>query len=272
MRQWLDEVANRRQHRETGQSPEERFRVETLRSLPALNSDYRDTAEVVVHKDLRLHFDGNRYCVPPPYVGRKLTVKADSSSVTIYDQHHEIVRYARCWQRGQTFGAERFQGKELSLGSSTRSAPTDRSAAQQRLVVLLGPVPLEEIPATVGGYGSIPRPASPRTASPDPRLRPGGSRRSTCGRPMPRVRFGADYIANILRQQQSRREVQPPLRLKDPELNQLATDPLSLAEYDAFILRSQKESRDVTSHGPVAERPLEQRRRSGGNPHRKGRS
>src|SRR5438132_815813 len=45
--------------------------------------------------------------------------------------------------------------------------------------------------------------------------------------------FGADYIANILRQQQSRRDVQPPLCLKDPALNQLATDPLSLSEYDA---------------------------------------
>jgi hypothetical protein len=54
--------------------------------------------------------------------------------------------------------------------------------------------------------------------------------------------FGADYIANILRQQQSRRDVQPPLELKDPTLNQLATDPLSLAEYDAFILKSRKES------------------------------
>jgi IstB-like ATP binding protein len=45
--------------------------------------------------------------------------------------------------------------------------------------------------------------------------------------------FGSDYIANILRQEQVRRDVQPPLRLKDPELNELVTDPLSLAEYDA---------------------------------------
>ena len=59
--------------------------------------------------------------------------------------------------------------------------------------------------------------------------------------------FGADYIANILRQQQQRREVQPPLRLRDPALNEPATDPLSLAEYDAFILRSRKESRDTTA-------------------------
>jgi hypothetical protein len=31
--------------------------------------------------------------------------------------------------------------------------------------------------------------------------------------------FGADYIANILSQQTLRREVQPPLRFKDPRLN-----------------------------------------------------
>ena len=52
---------------------------------------------------------------------------------------------------------------------------------------------------------------------------------------------------NILRQQQMPRDVQPPLRLKDPALNELATDPLSLAEYDGFILRSRKESRDLTA-------------------------
>jgi hypothetical protein len=58
--------------------------------------------------------------------------------------------------------------------------------------------------------------------------------------------FGADYIANILRQQQSPRQIQPPLRLRDPRLNDLVTDPLSLLEYDAFILDTNtgKESDD----------------------------
>ena len=126
-------MANRRQYRETGQSPEKRFRVEALRSLPALNSDYRDTAKVVVHKYLRLRFDGTLYCVPPRYVGCKLIVKADSCSVTIYDQHHEIVRYARCWQRGQTFGAERFQKRTSSPtrgGRSLRCATAPGRAAR----------------------------------------------------------------------------------------------------------------------------------------------
>jgi hypothetical protein len=51
--------------------------------------DYRDTVEALVHKDLRLQFDGNRYCVPHRFVGQRLTVKADSSSVTIYRRNQE---------------------------------------------------------------------------------------------------------------------------------------------------------------------------------------
>ena len=53
--------------------------------------------------------------------------------------------------------------------------------------------------------------------------------------------YGADYIANILHQQRAPRSLQPPLALKDPELAQLATDPLSLLDYDALILTERKE-------------------------------
>jgi predicted component of type VI protein secretion system len=58
--------------------------------------------------------------------------------------------------------------------------------------------------------------------------------------------FGADYVANILRQQRSPRRPQPPLQLRDPLLNQLATDPISLLAYDAFILQSGKEPDDLS--------------------------
>jgi hypothetical protein len=58
-------VAHQRKHRETSQAPDERFQPEFLRPVPLLAPDYRDSAEALVHKDLRLSFDGNRYCVPP---------------------------------------------------------------------------------------------------------------------------------------------------------------------------------------------------------------
>jgi transposase len=237
-RRWLTEIANQRQHRETGQKPDERFQPECLKPLPVLIPDYRDSTEALAHKDLRLSFDGNRYCVPPRYVGRRLTVKADSSSVTIYCQHQEIVTYARSWQRGQTFGAEHFK-KELFA----QMAAAERSAAQQRLVALLGPATEEYLRRLAETDRSLARQVRELFAlirEYGPEAVAGALAKAHAARA-----FGADYIANILRQQQRRRDTQPPLRLRDSALNELATDPLSLAEYDAFILRSRKESHDL---------------------------
>lgn len=239
-RRWLEEIANQRQHRETGQKPDQRFQPESLRPLPALLPDYRDSVQTLVHKDLRLCFDGNRYCVPPRYVGRKLTVKADSSSVTVYDQHQEIAAYARSWQRGQTFGAERFE-KELRA----QMAAAERSAAQQRLVALLAPdaqLYLEQLANTDRSLTRQIRELLALVREYGPQAVSQAMAQAHAARA-----FGADYIANILRQQQSRREMQPALRLKDPALNELATDPLALAEYDAFILQPRKESCDLST-------------------------
>jgi len=241
-RQWLAEIANQRLHRETRERPVDRFQANALRPLPVIPYDYRDKVEALVYKDLRLHFDGNRYCVPPRFVGRRLTLKADSSSVTIYDRVHEIVSYSRCWRRGQTFGADRFEPILAELRPAAK-----RSRAQQRLFAVLESFcsqamleaylrdmadtdrtlsrQLTELLELVRQYGPEPVAAAIEKAS---------AARA----------FGADYVANILRQQQSPRQTQPPLRLRDPRLNDLATDPLSLLPYDDFILDSGKESDD----------------------------
>jgi len=247
-RQWLAEVANQRQHRETGQSPEQRFQPEALRPLPTLVPDYRDSLPAQAHKDLRLWFDGNRYCVPPRCVGRALTVKADASGVAIYDQQHLVAEYARSWQRGQTLGAERFQ-QELFA----QRAAAERSSAQQRLVTLLGPATLPYLERLADSDRSLTRQVRElftliREYGPEAvyeALRQAHAAGA----------FGADYIANLLRQQRVRREVQPALCLKDPALNQLATDPLSLVEYDAFILGSGKESCDSPATETDATQP-----------------
>jgi transposase len=240
VRKWLEEVADQRRHRETNQTPQERFQPEALRAVPAIAPDYRDVAQALVHKDLRLCFDGNRYCVPPRYIGRHLTIKADSSSVTIYDQHQKIVSYARCWQRSQVVGGERFQ-KELLA----QLAAAQRSAAQQRLVALLGPACESYLRRLADTDRSLARQVSEllslvREYGPD-------AVSAALGKAHAAGAFGADYIANLLRQQQVHRQVQPPLRFQDPRLNELATDPLSLVDYDRFILRSKKDSDDPTT-------------------------
>jgi hypothetical protein len=67
--------------------------------------------------------------------------------------------------------------------------------------------------------------------------------------------LGADYIANIVRQQQSPRRPQPPVPLRDPMLRDLVTDPLSLLAYDAFILDSGKENNDLARRQTAAVEP-----------------
>ena len=131
-REWCDQVANQRQHRETRQRPIDRFRPDVLRPLPGIPPDYRDSTGPLVHKDMRVQFDGNRYCVPHRLVGRQITLKADSGSVTIYDRFQEIVTYPRSWRRSQTFGAERFEAELAEFRPAAK-----RSQAQQRLLAYL---------------------------------------------------------------------------------------------------------------------------------------
>jgi len=229
VREWLGQIANKRIHAETRERPDDRFRAETLRPLPSLVPDYRENVLVKVHKDIRLCFDCNRYCVPRRYVGRTLIVKADSSSVAVYDQENEIIRYPRSWRRGQTFGAERFE--EEMLRQRPGAATTK---GQQRLVAFVGPAAETYLRGLAGTDRSMTHQIRILLAL----LRQYGP--EAVGAAMAKAEaagaFGADYVSNILLQQQSPRQQQPPLRLKDPLLNALVTDPLSLLEYDAFIL------------------------------------
>ena len=241
-RQWLAEVANQRLHRETRERPIDRFQVHALRPLPVIPYDYRDNVEALVYKDLRLHFDGNRYCVPPRFVGRRLTLKADSSSVTIYDRVNEIVSYPRCWRRGQTLGAERFEAEVAELRPAAK-----RSRAQQRLFAVLESLCSQAmLEAYLRDMAETDRALSRQLAELLELIRQYGPEpvADAIEKASAARAFGADYVANIVRQQQSPRQTQPPLRLRDPRLNDLATDPLSLLQYDAFILDPGKESDD----------------------------
>ena len=242
VRQWLHEVANQRLHHETRQRPIDRFQPQALRALPAIAPDYRDTVEALVHKDLRLQFDGNRYCVPQRYVRRRLTLKADSSSITIYDRAREIVSYPRCWRRGQTFGADRFEAELSEQRPAAR-----RSQAQQRLLDFMDGLCAPDIAeAYLRGLADTDRSLARQITDLLELVRQYGpdAVAAAIARAHAARAFGADYIANILRQQQCPRRTQSPLQLRDPFLNQLVTDPLSLLEYDALILSSGKESHD----------------------------
>lgn len=174
-RQWLADIANQRVHRETRESPLDPFQPQALRPLPIIPYDYRDSSEALVHKDLRLRFDGNRYCVPHRYVGRRFTIKADSSSVTIYDRVEEVVSYPRSWRRGQTFGRSlrKSPRRRPACGATFPSATT--AARFPGWLVLAGSC--GGVPPRHGGYGPLACPSDIGTPGTDPAVRPGGCSR-----------------------------------------------------------------------------------------------
>jgi hypothetical protein len=61
--------------------------------------------------------------------------------------------------------------------------------------------------------------------------------------------YGADYVANSCASS-GRREGRNRRFVRDPLLNELATDPISPLEYDAFILESGKEPDDPLEQKP----------------------
>ena len=100
---------------------------------------------------------------------------------------------------GQTFGAERFE-KELA-----EMAAADRSAAQHRLFALLGPRREAYLETLADTDRSLSRQVRELLRA-DSRIWPGSRGRRHRRRPHAARAFGADYVANILRQQQPRRE------------------------------------------------------------------
>jgi len=233
VREWLKDIANQRLHSETRETPEKRFRPKALLALPTLDPDYRDTETPLVQKDLRLRFDGNKYCAPQRFIGKRVTLKADSQSVTIYYRNREIVRYPRSWRRGRTMGAEKFEKPLLENRPAARC-----SQAHRQLIALLGETVEEYLQQLAGNNRVLSRQIEElidlvREYGPDAVL-------SAIRKAHKARAFGADYISNILYQNFTSRNPQPRLQLKDPRLNQLTIDPVSLHEYDELILLQRK--------------------------------
>jgi len=98
---WLDEVANVRIHGETGRKPAEALVEEkaALRPLPAALYDVGAPRLVHATRRCRVHFDSNRYSVPPAQAGRRLNLCAYPEKIHVYDDGKLIAEHARSYDR-----------------------------------------------------------------------------------------------------------------------------------------------------------------------------
>jgi len=226
---WLNTVANVRIHHTTGQRPKDRFNKVTLQALPTLLPDVRETSQLLVHTDFAVRFDGNTYTTPPWCIGKKLTLKADNTTVTIYHHQKLIATHQRCWKRKERIEIpshreqvkkmkkKLWQDKQIAAFSSLGQEARDYLDA-----LLKARQPIKK---NVSRLLSLKDEYGPQSLA------------YAIKKALDHKAYGADYIENILYQEMIPKNHHQPVKLKDQTLNHIRLTEPSLAEYDAYILK-----------------------------------
>jgi len=231
-KQWLRTVANVRVHQTTGEQPDKRFEDVTLNALPDLLPDCRELCMLKVHKDFAVRFDANTYTTPPWTIGKKLTVKADTATVTIYNGSKKVVAHQRCWQRHcrieNKAHKEQVQKMKKRLWQDRQIAAFASLGADARLYLqglIEAKIPIKKNISKIldlkDEYGS----AAIITA---------------IQKTLTYNAYGADYIENILYQQMTPKKHHAPVKLKKDDLNRITLTEPSLEDYDAHVLKRRK--------------------------------
>jgi transposase len=227
--EWLDTVANVRTHQTTGQRPDDRFKDISLRPLPELLPDYRETSQVTVYKDFAVRFDCNTYTVPPWAIGKKLTLKADNETVIIYHKQKAIASHHRSWEKRRRIElpvhVEQVRKMKKRLWQ-------DRQVAA---FLSLGQDAQDYLDALVKAGQPVKKNVAKLLCLRDEYGAP--SLILAIQKALKYHAAGADYIENILYQEMTPQHSHPPVRLKDQDLNRIRLSEPLLTEYDAYIKR-----------------------------------
>jgi transposase len=122
---FLDEVAHPRPHPTLqGRTvadclAEERQRLLPLPKKPAATEQI---VPIPVDKQAFIHFDTNRYSVPPDYKSSTLTLVADDAVVRVLKGGDEVARHPRCWGRRQVIELPAHRQALLEMKRGARDA------------------------------------------------------------------------------------------------------------------------------------------------------
>lgn len=102
---WLDTIANVRNHGETGKKPVEMFYGDkpALQPLPSEPYDIGIVKQVRASKQFRITIDTNRYSVPAQLAGVRLTAKLYPDRLCFYHEDKLVARHVRSYDRRRDF-------------------------------------------------------------------------------------------------------------------------------------------------------------------------
>ena len=232
-REWLDTVANIRNHKTTGQKPVVRLCKDRLTQLPSVLPDCRETGTYLVHKDFGVRFDGNVYTTPPWSVGKKLTLKANNNQVFIYYKDRQIAVHSRCWERN-------VRVENPKHVEQVKKIKRNRHFNRQTEVFLsLGKLAYDFI-EKLSDSNQSPN----KTIEKLLKLKDEYGEKSllyAMDKAMNNNLYGADYVENILYQEMTPTVDHPPVTLEKNELNDIRLKSTSLKEYDALALKRKRQ-------------------------------
>lgn len=104
-RSWLDQTANQRVHRSTGEKPAELWEREKaqLQSLPLNPPQTATLLRRRATSTFRVCIDGNRYSVPAQYANHYLDIYLESEEILIRHQGKLVASHRRDYGRGGDF-------------------------------------------------------------------------------------------------------------------------------------------------------------------------
>ena len=232
MKKWLDQVANSRIHQTTGVRPKERFTGVRLKPLPEILPDCRETCQGKVYKNFSIRFDGNDYTTPPWAIGKKVNIKADPFTVSIYLNQKRIACHQRSWERKKRI--------ELSIHRD-QVRKLQKNLWQDKQVALfssLNPLAVDYLKGLFDSRQPIRKNVSKLLALKDEYGT--ASLLYAIQKAIAFNAYGADYIENILYQEMTPNIVHKPVQLKNEALNQIRLKEPCLADYDAHIMKRRK--------------------------------
>jgi transposase len=125
---WRAQVANVRTHETTRERPLDRFQRERtlLRPLPAVPFDTDEVVPAVVSPHAHITFDGNRYSVPPQFVRKPITIRANRDELRLLHEGQTVAQHVRCYERRQLLVLPEHRLAALSLRQRPRQQTLER--------------------------------------------------------------------------------------------------------------------------------------------------
>lgn len=224
---WRDEFANRRVHEVTGKVPELVWRNEEaskLKPLPDTPYDVDDLLTTTVTKMFRVRFDSNDYSVPHHLVGQQVLVRANMQAVKVFLGPKLVAEHRRSWDVGEPVTLPAHQEGLLQL--------------KPRALAGLLPAGLRELGDVGENYLKLMR-ASTRSMHAELRRLIwlcemfGASATATAMQEvMHSGHVGVEYVEHVLRHRQGLKPQAAPLKLGDPNLDDISLPQPDLAPYD----------------------------------------